>query len=42
VTSWCNHYYVGRAITPQKAKNVYRYLKAYAERLNETLAEQEL
>jgi hypothetical protein len=39
---FCNHYYVGRAITPQKAKNVYRYLKAHAERLNETLREQEL
>lgn len=28
----CNHYYVGRGITINKATNVVRYLEAYARR----------
>lgn len=27
---WCNHAYVGRAITVRKAANVLKYLQAYA------------
>jgi hypothetical protein len=26
---FCNHYYMGRAITVKKARNVYRYLLKY-------------
>lgn len=29
---FCNHYYVGRAITVQKAANVLAYLQAYGAR----------
>ena len=30
---FCNHWYVGRAITIAKAKNVYKYLKAHQKRM---------
>lgn len=29
---FCNKFYVGRAITPQKARNVVAYLEAYEQR----------
>jgi hypothetical protein len=29
----CNHYYVGRGITVQRAQNVLAYLEAYAQKL---------
>lgn len=29
---FCNHYYVGRAITTEKARNVVSYLEGYAAR----------
>ena len=33
LTCWfCNHSYLGRGITVEKAEGVVRYLKAYAER----------
>lgn len=34
VLCWfCNHYYVGRSITVEKAKNVVKYLVDYEERI---------
>lgn len=33
---FCNHYYVGRAITVEKAKNVHEYLVAHILRLGVT------
>ena len=32
---FCNHYYVGRAITVFKARNVYRYLRRHRNRIRE-------
>ncbi len=33
VTCWvCNHYYLGRAITVQKAQNVLKYLEEFEKR----------
>jgi len=31
---FCNHYYVGRAITVEKSRNVSAYLEAYEARLS--------
>lgn len=31
---FCNHYYVGRSITVQKAENVLSYLQRYEKRKN--------
>jgi len=37
ITCWfCNHYYLGRAINTEKAKNVVAYLQRYEDKWNST------